>query len=518
VASRCLALALAAGTLGCGSSGSGSMDATTELWTAGSFPGAATFAAQCASPRSGTDPATGRPFPDRTGSTATENAWLRSWTHDLYLWYREVPDLNPASTASTAAYFDLLKTSASTASGNPKDKFHFTYPTAKWEQLSESGIAAGYGVQWVVLTTRPPRQVRVAYTQPKSPATAANLTRGARVLKVDGVDLVNASDQASVDKLNAGLFPPVPGGSHTFSIADPGASNPRNVTMVAASVTETPVQAVRALSQPGGPVGYILFNDHIATAEALLVRAFEQLAAAHVADLVLDLRYNGGGYLDIASEAAYMIAGPATTTGKTFEATVFNDQHPTRNPVTGGPLEPLLFLTESQGFSGPRGKALPTLNLPRVFVLTSSNTCSASEAIMNALRGAGIDVFQIGGTTCGKPYGFYPADNCGTTYFSIQFKGVNERGFGEYSDGFSPVNASGGVGVAVPGCSVADDFAHALGDPREARLSAALNYRIDGRCPVARAEAGAEGRAFELSAADGLTPKSPWRENRIRRP
>jgi len=71
------------------------------------------------------------------------------------------------------------------------------------------------------------------------------------------------------------------------------------------------------------------------------------------------------------------------------------------------------------------GSALPTLNLSRVFVLTTSSTCSASEAIINGLRGADIEVIQIGSGTCGKPYGFYPTDNCATTYFTIQFSGIN---------------------------------------------------------------------------------------------
>jgi hypothetical protein len=57
-----------------------------------------------------------------------------------------------------------------------------------------------------------------------------------------------------------------------------------------------------------------------------------------------------------------------------------------------------------------------------VFVLTGGGTCSASEAFMNGLRGVGVEVIQIGSTTCGKPYGFYAQENCGTTYFSIQFR------------------------------------------------------------------------------------------------
>ena len=505
-----------AGSLACGGSGSGNGGAGSGAWMAGVFAPSSTFASQCATPRTGTDPTTGRPYADKAGSTLAENNWLRSWTHELYLWYREVPDLDPAP-HTTAAYFNLLKTSATTPSGNPKDKFHFTYPTAQWVALSQSGVEAGYGAQWVVIASRPPRQVVVAYTEPGSPATdpSANLARGAEVLAVDGVDLVNAADSASVDILNAGLFPSAPGTSHSFSILDLGTSTPRTITMVATNVTSTPVQNVETITQ-GGAVGYMLFNDHIATAEQQLIAAFGQLQAAGVSDLVLDIRYNGGGYLDIASEVAYMIAGPGPTTGQGFEKAVFNDQHPTTDPVTGERLTAMPFHNTSQGFSGPRDQPLPTLNLSRVFLLTSPNTCSASEAIINGLRGVGVQVVQIGTTTCGKPYGFYPADNCGTTYFSIEFQGVNAQGFGDYPDGFSPANAVSSPGVGLPGCSVADDFSHGLGDPAEGRLAAALGYRIDQGCPAAAAAAAARP-ARDLSSADGLARKSPWRENRILR-
>ena len=506
-----------AGSLACGGSGAGNGATGPASWMAGVFAPASTFASQCASPRTGTDPATGRAYPDKAGSTLAENNWLRSWTHELYLWYREVPDLDPAS-HTTADYFNLLKTSAITASGNPKDRFHFTYPTAQWVALSQSGVEAGYGAQWVIIASQPPRLVVVAYTEPSSPATeaSAHLARGAQVLAVDGVDLVNAADRTSVDILNAGLFPSAPGGSHSFSILDLGASTARTITMVATNVTSTPVQNVETIAQ-GGAVGYMLFNDHIATADQQLIGAFGQLQAAGVSDLVLDIRYNGGGYLAIASEVAYMIAGPGPTAGQGFENTVFNDQHPTTDPVTGERLTPMPFLNTSQGFSGPQGQPLPTLNLSRVFVLTSPNTCSASESIVNGLRGVGVQVVQIGTTTCGKPYGFYPADNCGTTYFSIEFQGVNAQGFGDYPDGFSPANTVSRPGVALPGCSVADDFSHGLGDPAEGRLAAALGYRVDQGCPAAAAGAAAAGRARDLSSADGLAQKSPWRENRILR-
>ena len=163
------------------------------------------------------------------------------------------------------------------------------------------------------------------------------------------------------------------------------------------------------------------------------------------------------------------------------------------------------------------GQPLPSLDLHRVFVLTGPNTCSASESIINSLRGVNVQVFQFGSTTCGKPYGFYPTDNCGTTYFTIQFRGINDIGFGDYSDGFSPQNTNGIAGVRVPGCSVGDDFSEALGDPAEARLAAALAYRDSpGTCPFpsGRPQAG----VANLVTGDGPPLKNPWLTNRILQP
>ena len=494
-------------------------------WVSGQYSPPATFAAMCVTPRTGTDPATNKPYPDRPGTALDEKNWLRSWTNDLYLWFSEVPDQDPARFASDATYFDALKTSATTASGTPKDHFHFTYPTAAWEALSQSGVQAGYGAKFVVIAAKPPRNVVVGYTEPGSQAATApaSLARGAKILTVDGVDLVNANDQASVDMLNAGLSPHTTGETHAFSIMDEGATSPRSVTMVSASVTETPVQNVQTIPAAGGGlVGYILFNDHIATAESEFVAAITQLKSAGVTDLVLDIRYNGGGYLDIASEVAYMIAGPTPTMGQTFELQQFNSKHPTVNPVTQASITPLAFHTTTQGFSLTAGQALPSLNLPRVFVLTTGSTCSASESIINALQGVNVQVIEIGSTTCGKPYGFYPADNCAVTYFSIQFQDVNAKNFGAYPDGFTPENTIATEGVLVPGCSVADDFAHSLGDPAEGLLASALGYRANGVCPVPpsglQPAPPLTAGAYVPPAANGVVIKSLWRQNRIYRP
>ena len=481
------------------------------------FEPSSTFDAMCALPRRGTDPTTGQPFPDVQATTAHENHWLRSWTNELYLWYAEVLDLNPAL-STTPAYFDLMMTPATTPSGNPKDQFHFTFPTADWVALSQSGAQAGYGAAWIILEAIPPRRLVVGFTEPGSPATmaSANLARGAEVLFVDGVNLVTDNTAAGVDTLNAGLFPAAAGQAHTFTVQDPGGAQ-RTFSMTSTIVTSDPVQNVSVISTSAGPVGYMLFNDHIAPAEQDLIGAVNFLQGQMITDLVLDIRYNGGGFLDIASELAYMIAGPARTAGRTFELLQFNDKHPTRDPVSGELIAPIPFYQTSQGFSGPANQALPTVNLGRVFVLTGPDTCSASESIMNSLRGVDVEVIQIGSTTCGKPYGFYPFDNCGTTYFSIQFKGVNAKNFGDYADGFSPQNTLGNAGERIPGCSVRDDFTRQLGDQAEERLAEALRYRAGGSCTVAPSGLARATLAEAPEVTDGRMYKSPWHQNRILR-
>ena len=451
---------------------------------AGQFQPSTQFKNVCANPRSGTT--------DRAGSTADENNWLRSWSHELYLWYDEIRDQNPRSFA-TPAYFDLMKTDQLSGSGRPKDRFHFTWDTEEWNRLSNSGIAAGYGAKLVILAGAPPREIVVAYVTAGSPAATAGLVRGTGIVSVDGVDVATGSD---VETLNRGLFPERAGEPHRFEVRDPGTGVISDISMTSTDITQDPVDIVATIPNNGQLVGYVHFSDHTRPSEARLVDAFRFLRDQRIDDLVLDLRYNGGGFLDIANEAAFMIAGSAAR-GQVFEELRFNGRNPGTNPVTGERLQPDHFHETTQGFSAPAGQPLPTLGLGRVFVLTSARTCSASESIINGLRGIGIEVIQIGGNTCGKPYGFYPTDNCGTTYFSIQFQSVNAQGFGDYTDGFGRDNGA----VTLPGCSAADDFTRPLGDPAERLLGAALAYQDTGSCPLGLLAADvADGIPFRREA------------------
>lgn len=486
--------------------GGGDAPGTTNNSPSGvTYPPPASLAEICAIPRpAGTiNPDTGQPYNDVQGFLTDEMAWIASYVNFTYLWYADVPIVSstpyvigatvpyvdPATNSqSTAtlntnydvvdAYFNSQRSPLFTASGKPKDQFHFTYTTADWLALSTQGDQAGFGFDVAILAATPPRQAVIAYVSPGTPAAQNGLKRGMQFISVNGVDVANGTD---ITTLNDGLFMPTVGTQYTFVLYDPATTAQSIVTMTASNITLTPVMNVGVLPAPNAAVGYILYNDQIATAESELITAVSQLQSAGITDLVLDLRYNGGGYLDLASELAYMLAGPALTAGAIFEQDTYNNKNPFN--LTKSQTQ-IPFHQVTQGFSAPAGQPLPRLDLSTVYVITGSGTCSASEAIMNGLIGVGVKVIQVGATTCGKPYGFFPQDNCSTTYFTIQFDGVNNVGFGAYADGFIP-GGTGATANNLPGCAVADDFTKQLGDPAEARLAAVLQYRANGTCPAA---------------------------------
>lgn len=214
-------------------------------------------------------------------------------------------------------------------------------------------------------------------------------------------------------------------------------------------------------------VGYIQFNDHDVGAQDDLITSFRQLRDQGVQDLVLDLRFNSGGFLYIALSTASMITGPGSQ-GKVFETLRYNDKRSARTAQSTMLYSGSVQFGETQY---PVGSQLPQLNLPRVFVLTSGRTCSASESIINSLRGIDVQVIRIGSTTCGKPYGFSQKNNCEWAFFPIEFQGFNAKGFGDYTTGFTPT------------CQVQDNTAVAAGSDNDPLLNAAKHYIDNGTCP-----------------------------------
>jgi carboxyl-terminal processing protease len=472
--------------------------------------GSARFAQQCASTN---NYASGR----RYGSLNTEKSWIRAYIDESYLWYDEVPNVNAADPLfndytyaagySLSQYFDALLVTS-------KDRFSFMYPTSLWQQLAGSGIQPGYGIEWVADSDTPPRGIRIAYVQPGSPAAASGLRRGDTLYSADGVSADVASGTAADSTRERAMYPSAAAEPHSLVFNRAGTAGTISARLTSANVTMTPVPLDSVITTANGTrVGYVLFHDHVATSEAQLIAAVNRLRAANVTELVLDIRYNGGGYLYIASQLAYMMAGPARTANKVFERTVYNAKRSADNNSADARagFESSSCIPDAN-FRCTNVAPLPTLGLSRVHVITRPGTCSASEAIINGLRGVDVDVRQIGSATCGKPYGFTAKDNCGISYFPIEFQGVNDKGFGDYANGFTP-GGSGGAGV--PGCLVADDLSKPLGDITEGMLAATLGYLASGSCPAAPASAFEHAQHLRTAAHSGVMQRGPLRENRI---
>ncbi len=423
----------------------------------------------CEAPRAGISPRTGQAYPDVPGIRQDEKDYIRSWVDQSYLWYREAlnPFTNDGETPST--YFSRLKTPALAVAGGLKDRFSFSTSTSSVEN-TDAGIVFGYGVTWSAVSSTPPRRWIASVVDPGSPAANAGVARGDAIVSIDGADFAFGND---VNTINRGLFPPAVGELHTFVLAPAGGGANKTAALRSASLPLVSVPVSGVLNTPTGKVGYIAFTTFNSfTAEKAIGDAIAGIAPQGVSDLILDLRYNGGGYVYISSQLGYMIAGPARTNGKIYETSKSND----KKPFGEDDIYP--FYNAGSGFQGglAANASLPTLNLPRVFILTSARTCSASESLINGLRGIDVEVILIGGTTCGKPYGFIGRDNCGTTYFPIQFTGINQKGEGDFINGF-PAR-----------CQVADDLTKSLGDPTEKQLATALAFRQTGSCAVTSAE------------------------------
>jgi hypothetical protein len=346
-----------------------------------------------------------------------QKKFVRSYLDEVYLWYNEIVDVDPASYNNIPDYFNALLVRTPDVNGLPKDRFSAVIPASQARNLAQQ-----YAVQ-----------------------------QAADALVKDGT--------ASVLK------------SHT------------NTVPVTNVVTST----------GGRQVGYILFNSHDIGAQDDLIAAFQQLQAAGVQDLILDLRNNSGGFLYIALTAASMITGPASQ-GQVFERLQYNDKRATLTASST-----LLFSSRVQFAEpgSPVGTPLPQLELPRVFILTSGNTCSASESIINSLRGIGVQVVRIGETTCGKPYGFTEKDNCGLAFFPIEFQGTNAQGFGDYTTGFQPT------------CRVTDTGA-TPGSATDPLYNGALFYIDNNACPAGTATSVQSSGTPLLSGAGQRPSRPSW--------
>ena len=239
----------------------------------------------------------------------------------------------------------------------------------------------------------------------------------------------------------------------------------RRARMVKRLVTIPTVSLTQVVDVDGRKVGYLFFRNFVRPSAAALNDAFAALKTAGATELVLDLRYNGGGLVDIAVQLASLIGG-ARVSGQVMINWIHNDKvGPVLNKVTR-------FLETPE----------QTLNLQRLVVITTRSSASASELIINSLRPY-MPVTVIGDTTYGKPVGQYGFNFCEKVLVPVAFSLKNVNNEGDFFDGIAA------------DCTAPDDITHQLGDPAEASYAEALTFIRTGACS-ARAEGAARTLRF----------------------
>lgn len=353
------------------------------------------------------------------------NGFANLIMRDEYLW---------AQTASRTGAPDGLAQKASPRSlvaalRDPMDRFSTVIPEAVMTAY-DAGIDFGSGFEladdgsgWIV-----------TYVHPETPAGQAGVRRGWRLLEVAPGGVVDAS--ASTIS-SAHLFQDEAGEQRRLVLP----SSWGRVSMVNSRVSEV----------EGKRIGYLFLRNFSEVAKDDLRKSFAEFKSTEIDELILDLRYNPGGRVSISVLVASLIAGDRVD-GKVFQREFYNEKYADLNGTQ-------VFSSQPE-----------SLSLTRVFVLTTADTCSASEAVINGLAPY-LEVVTIGGRTCGKPIGSVSKSFQGLTYAVISFRLENSRGEGGYFNGISPT------------CDVAENFRAELGGAGDPLVDAALGYMRDARCP-----------------------------------
>ncbi|MGB5250843.1 MAG: S41 family peptidase [Gammaproteobacteria bacterium] len=367
-----------------------------------------------------------------------QNQFVIDVMQDIYLWNDELPQISASDYASPTATLEALKVA--------QDRFSYITSTAADDAFFGQGQVVG--LIGFSSASRVPGEQRITDVFEGSPADAGGLVRGDRITAVDGRPI---AEVLADEGFSASLGPNEVGVTVELSWQNVAGEEFTDV-FEKAVVTIPPVSAVEVLDTVTGPIGYLLFRNFVEPAVADLDAAFATLGAAGVDELVVDLRYNGGGLLSVSEVLANLIGGEITQNQVQYSLE-YNANNSFRNQT-------VLFRDR-----------LRALDLQRVFFIVTGASASASELVINALRPY-LQVVLIGADTFGKPVGQLGYNFCEKTLRPISFRLTNAQGESDYFDGF------------VPDCPANDDLDRLLGDPAEASLSEVLHFLENGRCSV----------------------------------
>ena len=378
--------------------------------------------------------------------TATgQSIFVRDTLQELYLWYRDVPDLNPSRYDSPEQYLEAARYRQLDTS--------FSYITSR--AANDSFFSDSQFVGLGLSTTVTGGEMRILQVFDGSPAEEAGLERGARIDVIDGVPVASLIERGAIGS----AFGPAQVGLPVSLEFQRRSGERRTAVVRKRAVTIPTVSLTRVFDVDGRKVGYLFFRNFVRPSVSALDEAFATLKQAGVTELVLDLRYNGGGLVDVAVHLASLIGG-STLRDQVFAESRHNDRN--------------RRLNETRRFTNPA----QALRLDRVVVIATQASASASELVVNGLRPF-LPVVIVGDRTYGKPVGQYALPFCDKVFAPVSFAMVNAAGRGDYFEGL-PAD-----------CVAADDVEHDLGSADEASLVEALRFIASGSCAAPPSKARA---------------------------
>lgn len=390
-----------------------------------------------------------------------------------YYWQNDVPNLSDSRFSNQSELNPFLETYSSGESlfydllyQYPEtDRFSVIFSDYRILEGTLNGITTNNGVDYQ-LVRKPSSDVVfgwVRYIIPNSDASNKAIQRGDIFYAINGIPLSFASKNY-VELLAQETY--------TLNLADYDngniTPNGRSVVLTKTQLVENPILLNQIYTQGNHKIGYLMYNGFYSGYDQQLNTVFGSFSSQGVTDLIIDLRYNSGGSVNTSARLASMITGQFS--GNIFAKQQWNSKVQSymqeNNPDN-------LINRFSNSISGT---PINSLNLRKVYILTSKASASASELLINGLKPY-IEVVQIGNVTTGKNVGsitlydspsFNASGRSSKHRYAMQpicFKIVNAQGFGDYENGIDPtyvlVENLGNLGV--------------LGDVNEPLLSTAIS-------------------------------------------
>jgi carboxyl-terminal processing protease len=375
--------------------------------------------------------------------------------NDWYLWFESIPKVDLSSFKTPDDYINAIRYS--------KDRWSFTMPLDKLNALLSRGETTGWGAG---IGFDQNNALRILYVYDNSPMGKAGVKRGWQIKSLNGAAINTMSDAIINQYLN------LPALNYTF------VKNDRSEVTIQLTKGDVIINSVlysAIIESNTKKIAYFVFSDFLDSSFKELTSIFESYSNSGVKDIIIDLRYNGGGTLNCADTLVALLAGNPHK-DKVYNTLTYNNKH-VRN-----------------GYQCLIGLKPNSISVDNLIFITTSETASASELVISGLKPY-LKIKLVGSKTHGKPVGMNvfndTRDNLAIA--PISFKNLNSQGYGDYYDG---------IPVDYP---VADDRSKEWGDQSDDCLSAAINFISTGTFPIAGKEAGLQaGRILSKGSVNPL--------------